>query len=146
MRPVRKFNKFVLAPFAGRERRFMLKNGQIEELEELCKCGIGGIALRLGTHQFYAKDIWQTIRLGLEGGGQCKGLEATAIVGRYQDEEPLEPYVELAVSIIAAAFNGVPKAPPGEVKGEQPNESPATSPPSTEPAPPSASPLQTFAT
>ncbi len=52
--------------------------------------------------------MWDTIRLGLEGGG-LSGVAASALVLRYQDE-PLMDYLPLAGRIVAAAVNGVPKA------------------------------------
>lgn len=98
----------VTAPFAGRSCRFQLRLGEMAELERLCGAGIGAIFMRLGTHQFTHRDVWDAIRLGLEGGGMS-GVAASALVLRYQDE-PLMDYLPLAGQIVAAAVNGVPKA------------------------------------
>jgi hypothetical protein len=118
----------VTAPFAGRECRFQLRLGEMAELERLCGSGIGAIFMRLGTHQFSHRDIWDTIRLGLEGGGMS-GLAASALVVRYQNE-PLMDYVPLAGQIVAAAVNGVPKGKAG-AEGES-QADPATSRSSSE--------------
>lgn len=119
----------VTAVFAGRERRFQLRLGEMAELERLCGAGIGAIFMRLGTHQFSHRDVWDTIRLGLEGGGMG-GIEASATVLRYQDE-PLMDHLPLAGQIVAAAVNGVPRGKAG-AEGEN-RADPATSRSSSEP-------------
>lgn len=98
----------LYAPFAGQQRRFKLPLGKIAELERLCNAGIGAIMVRLVTHQFHARDIWETIRLGLEGGNESMSeLEATATCMAYHDY-PLMDFVSLASQILTAAVSGVP--------------------------------------
>jgi hypothetical protein len=123
----------LFADFAGQQRRFCLPLGKIADLERLCESGIGGIMVRLGTHQFKARDIWETVRLGLEGGGMS-GPEATATCMPYH-AEPLIWYAELAAQILAAAVNGVPVEEGDKKKEKMPseNERPATSPTFTQP-------------
>lgn len=122
----------VDAPFAGQRRRFQLRIGEIGELERLTGVGIGATFMRLGSHQFSVREVWDVIRLGLEGGG-ASAVEATALVMRYQDQ-PLMDFLPLAGQIIAAAVNGVP---PGKSATEGTGDSPdpATSPSSTPGAP-----------
>ena len=119
----------VTAAFAGRERRFQLRLGEMAELERLCGAGIGAIFVRLGSHQFTHRDVWDTIRLGLEGGGMG-GIEASATVMRYQDH-PLMDYLPLAGQIVSAAVNGVPRG-KAEAEGES-QVDPATSRSSSQP-------------
>lgn len=123
----------LFADFAGQERRFCLPLGKIADLERLCESGIGGIMVRLGTHQFKARDIWETIRLALEGGGMS-GPEATATCMPYH-VEPLIWYAELAATILAAAVNGISVEDEDKKKERTPseNDSPATYPTSTRP-------------
>ncbi|HVL73319.1 MAG TPA: gene transfer agent family protein [Beijerinckiaceae bacterium] len=121
------------ADFAGRRRRFQLRIGEIGELERLCGAGIGEIALRLQLHTFRAADVWEPIRLGLEGGGAGE-TEATALVVRYQSQ-PIADYIGLAARIVDAALSGAPKP---DAKAARPGKAmaegvPATSPPSTSP-------------
>jgi hypothetical protein len=97
----------LFTPFAGQERRFKLPLGKIADLERICGAGIGAIMVRLATHQFKASDIWETIRLGLEGGGMSEP-EATATCMAYHDE-PLMWRAELASQILQAAVNGIPQ-------------------------------------
>jgi len=124
----------VTADFAGRSCRFQLRLGEMAELERLCGAGIGAIFMRLGTHQFSHRDVWDTIRLGLEGGG-LSGIAASALVLRYQDD-PLMDYLPLAGQIVAAAVNGVPRSSDAAGKAEAEGESqagPATSRSSSQP-------------
>jgi len=127
----------LFAPFAGQNRRFRLPIGKISDLERICEAGIGGIMLRVGTHQFKVCDIWDTIRLALEGGGMSEA-QATALCMAYHDE-PLIWHAELAAKILQAAVSGIP-VDEADVKKNDSNEtttpqSPETSASSTHTAP-----------
>ena len=124
----------VRAAFAGQDRTFRLRLGEIAELERCAGTGIGEIMMRLASHRFKQADIRDTVRLGLEGGGLPEP-EATVLVMRYVDEEPLGEHLQLAADILSAAVSGVPET-PGKAE-EARTSDPATSPPSTVPAPPS---------
>ena len=113
-------------PFAGRTRKFQLRYGEIEALERQCGVGIGEVMLRLGTHRFKAADIWETVRLGLEGAGMPE-MDATAVVMPYH-ATALAGHLQLAADIISAAVTGVPA--PGKPEGAA-DTAPATSPKST---------------
>lgn len=125
---------FHRSPFAGQERTFRLRFGEVAELERLCNAGIGAIALRIGTHQFYQADIRETVRLGLQGGG-IDEPQATALVGSAFGERELAEHIELAAKTIEAYLNGIPE----ELKKKEPkrrarkprSSSPVTSPPGT---------------
>ena len=95
-------------PFAGRDWRFYLRFGEITELERLTGMGIGPIFMRIGAQQFGHRDVWDTSRLGLEGGRETSAAEATVLVMRYQGE-PLTDFLPLAGAIVAACVNGVPR-------------------------------------
>lgn len=114
-------------PFAGAVRRFQLRYGEISTLERMCGAGVGEIMMRLPTHRFTARDIWETIRLGLEGGGMSEP-EATAMVMRYH-ETALGAHLQLAADILSAAVSGV-EIQPGKEEGASPSDQ-ETSPPST---------------
>ena len=96
----------IVAPFAGRDRQFQLRLGEISELERSQGAGIGEITERVLNGRFYARDVWETLRLGLEGGGMPEH-EATALMGRYHTQ-PIVPYVSLASRILAACLAGTP--------------------------------------
>lgn len=123
------------APFAGRQRKFQLRIGEIGELERLCNAGIGEIMLRLAAHRFRFADIRETVRLGLEGGGASEP-EATAVVMRSIDVSPLAEHLQLAADILSAAVSGVPDTGKDQATGS--DVAPVTSPPGTPPEPPSA--------
>lgn len=119
--------------FAGRRRKFQLRIGEIGELERLCQAGIGEIMLRLAGHRFYARDVWETVRLGLEGGGEREML-ASGLVERYQ-AGPIADYIGLASEILTAAVSGIEiPAEPGKTAAEGSDNAPATSPPTSGPA------------
>lgn len=123
----------IFAAFDGDEQRFQLRLGEIAELERKCNAGIGAVMVRLAAHQFYAADVWDTIRLGLIGGGMGRA-DADARMLNYRTE-PLSPYLELAADILSAAVSGPkPDEEKATVEGNQ--ELPATSPPSMQPEAP----------
>lgn len=120
----------IRRPFAGQDRSFQLRLGEISALEAACAAGIGEIALRINMHTFKAADVWETVRLGLEGGGM-KEPQATRLVMNYHDG-PLSDYLGLAAEIISAALHGA--APQDDAPGKDEAEgstSPGTSPPCT---------------
>jgi hypothetical protein len=127
----------IRRPFAGRERAFDLRIGEIQALERACQCGIFGLLLRLGAHQAYAADIRETIRLGLVGGGETDAA-STVLIMQEIDGRPLSEHLPLAAEIIKSTIDGLPK--PEVVEEEEDAASkkamaesltPAASPPGT---------------
>lgn len=93
--------------FAGAEREFRLRLGDILDLEEACgKVGIGAIYLRLAGHQYFIRDIQHTIRLALIGGG-LPATEAGELVRQRLDAGLLVELQGLAVDILVARFAGL---------------------------------------
>ncbi|KMO40990.1 gene transfer agent family protein [Methylobacterium aquaticum] len=117
--------------FAGRERNFQLRLGEIHELERNCSAGIGEVMARLATHRFGVNDIWEPVRLGLIGGG-ASALEADLTVQTYHPPHyPIAEFLSLAVEIVQGAVNGVP---PGKDETEGASaQAPGTSPSSSAP-------------
>lgn len=121
----------VRAAFGGRDRNFQLRLGELSELERLCNAGVGEIMARLATHRFGVNDIWEPIRLGLEGAGSSP-VEAQALVMRYHPPNyPIADFLSLAVQIVQGAVNGVPEG-NGVTEGGE-NSAPETSPSSSAP-------------
>lgn len=121
----------VRAPFGGRDRNFQLRLGEMSELERICNAGIGEIMARLATHRFGVNDIWEPIRLGLEGAGSSP-VEAQALVMRYHPPAyPIADFLNLAVQIVQGAVSGVPEG-NAETEGAS-DQAPATSPSSSAP-------------
>lgn len=82
--------------------------------------------MRLATHQFYASDVREAVRLGLQGGGLSEP-EATALVMGSVDSHPLAAHIELASDIIGAYVNGIPD----DLKKKEDPETGQPSPPET---------------
>ena len=148
--------------FADGQYLFDLKLPQLMELEE--KCGVGTLAIYgrvlkgryiLGDETFGAPaegearviDLFETIRLGLIGGGagmvngeevKVSVLKAKTLVERYCHAAPLRESWTLAAAILGARVEGY--SPP---KKAEPADEPATptngstSPASSPTAPPS---------
>lgn len=106
---------------------FALKAKQIEELEHVCKEGIGRICMRVFSGvDFSYVHLRETIRLGLIGGGLAP-VEAKRLIDVYVDGQPIDPTgdpsstLKTANAILKATHFGweeLPVAPVGEPKGE----------------------------
>lgn len=102
---------------------FALPAKQIEELEHLCKEGIGRICMRVFSKVDYSYvHLRETIRLGLIGGGLAP-VEARRLVETYVDGQPIDPTddpsstLKTASAILKAVHFGweaLPDAPVGE--------------------------------
>jgi hypothetical protein len=99
----------VRRPFAGQERTFDLRIGEIMALERACEAGIFGIVHRLASHHGRLADIRETIRLGLMGGSDMPDAEATRLVMDAVDGRPLSEALPLAAEILNAVINGLPE-------------------------------------
>ena len=145
--------------FADGEYEFDLKLPQLAELEEKCGVGIMAIYARVlrGRYLFdgetigvtnegeaYAKDFFETIRLGLIGGGsglvdgatvQVSATTAKKLVERYCHPAPLRELWTLAAAILGARVEGYTpkKAEPADEPAIP--ESEPTGPASSETAP-----------
>lgn len=103
------------AEWAGAERPFNLRFGDVLDLEEACgKVGIGAIYLRLGRSEYYAKDVYETILRGLIGGGMAPSEARRLMVDRF-DHVPLVQSVELALDILISMMAGIG---PDETRGK----------------------------
>lgn len=95
------------AEWAGAERPFRLRFGDVLDLEEACgKIGVGAIYLRMGRHQYFAKDVFETIRLGLVGGGMAP-TEARRLMQDRFDHVPMADSLNLAMAILVHLMAGI---------------------------------------
>ncbi|MHC5307503.1 gene transfer agent family protein [Bartonella sp. LJL80] len=90
--------------------KFLLGKKEIDELERKLGKGIGEISQVFAARSWYLNDIYETIRLGLIGGGMGP-LEAKALCDMYgtmpiADGE--NSPASVAESIIAALMFGAP--------------------------------------
>lgn len=105
----------VVLNWADGDYLFALKLKQIEELQRLCRAGLGEIAQRLFAGRWYAADVVETIRLGLIGGG-LPAVRARELVETYVDGRPIaDPRdvnnaLAVAQAVLGAAYFGVAEA------------------------------------
>lgn len=112
----------VVLEWGDGEYAFALKGAQIEELEQVCgKVGFGVIFQRVMLGTWFWADIYQTVRLGLIGGGMG-AVEAKRLTDTYIGRE--KPNVPLAAgpnnpesvarAVLGAAMHGFEDIPSGE--------------------------------
>lgn len=112
----------MVREFAGVERVFRLRLGDILDLEEACKRGLGAIYLRLTRHDYSVRDVQQVLRLALRGGGM-DGPEATRLVNERIDAGQFVDLHALAIDVLLTLMQGIPPdetAPDGDP--EVPND------------------------
>lgn len=128
--------------WAGEERTFRLGIKDLERLQERCgERGPKRILDDLCSGEWKVRDIVETVRLGLIGGG-LPAPKADKLVVEHVEERPLSENLFFAVGILQAAITG-PPIPDEKVERDilgEPGaaESLTTSPPSTGQEPPSA--------
>lgn len=96
---------------------FRLGIKQLEELQEKCDAGPAFILGRLVDGSWRVKDIHETIRLGLIGGG-AEPIKALALMKSYVVDRPLLENIIPAQIILNAALVGVEEEPVGKAEGE----------------------------
>lgn len=92
---------------------FALKLKQIEELQRLCGAGLGEIAQRLLVNgHWYVRDITETIRLALVGGGMAP-TRALEMIATYVDGHPISSMrspdnpLTVAQAVMTATYYGI---------------------------------------
>jgi hypothetical protein len=137
----------VTTMFGGEERTFAFNLNEIEELQRLSgNVGLGTIIKRVMENEFWHSDIYQTIRLGLIGGGEVAPTRAKELCDTYIVGKPLaapgDPSSPLSVTkvILGNIMFGVAedkepkKDSPGAMTGSstsQQSEQPPSGPAST---------------
>lgn len=91
--------------FGDKDHVFRLTPKLIGELERLTGCGFGALVTRIMERKFYAVDVFETIRLGLIGGG-TDPQEAARLMRIYADDVPLAQVLPLAIEIVNATWFG----------------------------------------
>lgn len=87
---------------------FRLAWGQLEELQEACNAGPQRILVRLASDDWRTRDVRETIRLGLIGGG-LEPAKALKLVRAYVEDRPPAENVVIALAILQAAIIGAPE-------------------------------------
>lgn len=116
MNPQPNLSSEIEIEFGDGKYVFALRLKEIEELQRLCGAGLGEIANRVMlTQSWYVKDIYETIRLGLIGGGM-PAVRAREIIEVYVDGRPIassgDPSSPLltARAVLMAVYFGVREA------------------------------------
>lgn len=92
--------------WAGKERLFRLKFGDVMDLEEACGEAIGAIFIRVVGGQFKASFVYHTIRIGLIGAGMPV-MDAKRLLADHFDARPYMDNASVAGEILAALMTGV---------------------------------------
>jgi hypothetical protein len=93
--------------------RFALPLAQLEELQTLCDAGPIVIAGRLEAGMWKLADVYQTLRLGLIGGGM-EPVKALRLVKTYVADRPWLENVMPALAVLQAVLIGKPDEPVGK--------------------------------
>jgi hypothetical protein len=108
-------NAHVTLDWADGTYLFRLPIGGVEELEENTGYGLPVLVRRAINQEFKVREIRETIRIGLIGGGQTP-IAALTLLRRYFDERPYAENVGTAIRILNAVYLG---APDGEKPGKR---------------------------
>ena len=90
----------------GGEHTFDLRIGELQALQDACDAGPEFILNRIMAGQWRYADLFDTIRLGLIGGGM-NPQRAQELVTTYAVNAPLDQTFPLALDIITARWSGV---------------------------------------
>ncbi len=93
--------------FGDAEHTFALTPALVVELEAVTGTGVGGLFKRLVANEFKHREISETIRLSLIGGGTDPET-AARLVSTYVPARPLIEAYSLAVDILTALMFGKP--------------------------------------
>lgn len=114
---------------------FRLALSQIEELQEKTDCGPYELHSRILNGKWRVRDLRETIRCGLIGGGM-EPSKASTLVQRYADNRPLVESIRPALAILGAALLGAPDGEqPGKAERRKARKAATASPMENSPSP-----------
>lgn len=101
----------LVREWAGRERVFALRFGDVLDLEQACgdgkeRAAIGAIFMAISTGRFGVRDVYHTIRFALMGGG-LERLRADQLMREHFDKGPYLAHVSLALEILNTLMGGI---------------------------------------
>jgi len=110
----------VNLPFGGQKRVFQLDVPRLDELQELTDLGPEAMIRHIQNGDYKTREISETLRLGLIGGGMEPNA-AAIMVERYGSGPYVMDCKSLAYLILMAAISGAPESQkdgePGESGG-----------------------------
>jgi hypothetical protein len=92
------------------EYDFRIPFAQLEELQDKLGQGPMRTLMNFESGEWSPKSVYETVRLGLIGGGM-EPAKAYTHAKRYCLDRPMGESVLVAVTVLSAALMGVPKAP-----------------------------------
>jgi len=98
--------EILVTEWAGVERSFQLRFGDVLDLEEAAGDGIGVIFARVASGRFFARDVYHTIRLALIGGGMG-AVDAKRLIDDRFETRPFMTNAVVAGEILSAIMVGV---------------------------------------
>lgn len=101
----------IILEWAGRERVFALRFGEVLALEQACGDGkapeaIGAIFQRVSTGRFRAADLFHILKQGLIGGGMGV-LQADKLMRDHFDTQPYLQTATVAGEIMLGLMSGI---------------------------------------
>lgn len=101
-------NGSVTFIWAGEERTFRLRLGELRELQTFCDAGPEEIKNRIETGKWRVDDLREVIRLGLIGGGTPSSQVVILMKQHFDDVEPMHNKIP-AFIVISAGLAGDPQ-------------------------------------
>jgi hypothetical protein len=96
--------------FGDQERALKLTPNLIMELERTTGVGISTLSKRVFAANFHYRDLTETVRLALIGGGE-NPERAAELVQTYITDRPLSEAMPHAVGVLSALMLGTTKEP-----------------------------------
>ena len=97
--------------FGDSEQAFKLTPDLVMELERTCHAGIGGLSRRLFAGDFSYRELTETIRLGLIGGG-TDPEDAAALVSTYGSRMAVTELYAVVLPVVEALMFGASQTAP----------------------------------
>jgi hypothetical protein len=91
--------------FGDADRTFRLTPPLILELERVTNAGIGGLSRRMFAGDFSHKELLETVRLGLIGGGESP-QSAASLTATYAAPLPITQLYAIALPVIETVMFG----------------------------------------
>ena len=105
--------------------KFAMRIGELRMLEEKRKAGIVEILRRMESESWYVDDVYETLRIGLIGGGKPP-TEAYRLVETYCANRPIVESFLTAYGVLGAGLRGAPGEDDTEKKPETATETETT--------------------
>lgn len=107
----------MIAEFAGVDRAFALRLGDLFDVEAACDVSIGVLYRRFATTSYATRDILHVLRFGLTGGGM-DAVDAERLVKEQIGLKPLAVLATIAADLILHVMTGPDVTGDGDADGK----------------------------